>query len=139
MAFQKGMGKKQKNIKEISLIDKDLLQQVQDYVCRVNGVYLSCICNTDGVVTKSYGTKRELEYIHKYVTEDVIMSMLLRLNESILENVIEEDIDECIKVCVIKEKLKMHFRLHGFLLRLTIMEMVRYLNIYPVAKKRIYM
>ena len=111
MAFQKGMGKKQKNIKEISLIDKDLLQQVQDYVCRVNGGYLSCICNTDGVVTKSYGTKRELEYIHKYVTEDVIMSMLLRLNESILENVIEEDIDECIKVCVIKEKIENAFQI----------------------------
>ena len=40
------------------------MQNLQDRFCDANNVYLVCLSRTRGVVTKAYGSKEELAYIH---------------------------------------------------------------------------
>ena len=46
------------------LLDASLMQNLQNRFCEANNVYLVCLSRERGVVTKAYGEKEELEYIH---------------------------------------------------------------------------
>ena len=46
------------------LLDQSLMQDMQDRFCDANNVYMVCLNAQNGVVTKAYGSKEELEYVH---------------------------------------------------------------------------
>ena len=70
-----------------------LFQKIQDYFCRANGVYLSCLNREDGVITKAYGTENEKVFLHSIAGESRYMNLLSRLEDCAVESVIEEPLD----------------------------------------------
>ena len=54
---------------ENGLIDTKMLQELQDQFCYSNNLYVVCLGQKEGVITKAYGTKEELEYVHSLVNE----------------------------------------------------------------------
>ncbi len=75
------------------LIEPKILQKLQDYFCRANGIYLACVGRHLGVLTKAYGSRPEREFVHSMVDKDTYMSLLKKLQNSSVENVIEEPVD----------------------------------------------
>ena len=49
------------------LLDGRVLQGLQDRFCACNNLYCVCLSQMQGVVTKAYGSKEELNYIHEKV------------------------------------------------------------------------
>ena len=85
---------------DMGLLDAALMQDLQERFCDANNVYLACISKKHGVVTKAYGSKEELNYIHKYVNMDMHVSLLNKLIESDIESVVEENCGtNLIKMC----------------------------------------
>ena len=79
MAFTVG---KSEEIEEKSndwLLDQSLMQSMQDRFCDANNVYMVCLNAQNGVVTKAYGTKEELEYVHSKVGMDRHASLLNKM------------------------------------------------------------
>ena len=79
MAFTAG---KSEEIEEKSndwLLDQSLMQSMQDRFCDANNVYMVCLNAQNGVVTKAYGTKEELEYVHSKVGMDRHASLLNKM------------------------------------------------------------
>ena len=70
-----------------------LFQKIQDYFCRANRVYLSCLNREDGVITKAYGTENEKVFLHSIAGESRYMNLLSRLEDCAVESVIEEPLD----------------------------------------------
>ena len=73
--------------------DPRLFQKIQDYFCKANGVYLSCLNKSEGVITKSYGDASAKDFVYRVVGEDKYMSLISKLENCVVENVIEEPID----------------------------------------------
>lgn len=85
---------------ENSLVDAGMLQKLQDFFCGANGIYLSCVGIEEGVITKAYGHREELEFIHNLVDKDTYMSLLRKLEKTSVENMIEETLEhDWIKMC----------------------------------------
>ena len=94
MAFSIKEREEKQAEKEQGLLDASLMQNLQDQFCQANNVYLVCLSKEQGVVTRIYGSKEELEYIHSVVDMDKHMMLLEKLMDSSIESVIEE---ECAK------------------------------------------
>ena len=62
MAFTAGKSKEIEGKSNDWLLDQSLMQSMQDRFCDANNVYMVCLNAQNGVVTKAYGTKEELEY-----------------------------------------------------------------------------
>lgn len=77
----------------MSMSDPRLFQKIQDYFCKANGVYLSCIDKSKGVITKAYGEAAAKKYIHDIAGESHCMSLLSKLENCGVENVVEESLD----------------------------------------------
>ena len=76
---------------EQGLLDASLMQILQDRFCEANNVYLVCLSKKQGVVTKAFGSREELEFIHGRIDMDKHIALLGRLMDSNIESVVEED------------------------------------------------
>ena len=64
---------------ENGLIDTKMLQELQDQFCYSNNLYVVCLGQKEGVITKAYGSKEELEYVHSLVNESVYMQLVSKI------------------------------------------------------------
>lgn len=88
------------------LLDSALLQGLQDRFCNANNLYLVCMSRKQGVITKAYGTKDELNYIHSLVNMDQHVSLLNKLVDNEIENVVEEECGlDYVKMCGVSIKV----------------------------------
>ena len=82
------------------LLDKSLMQSMQDRFCDANNVYMVCLSIQNGVITKAYGTNEELKYIHSIADMDMHASLLKKMVGNSIESVVEEpQKSEFIKMC----------------------------------------
>lgn len=82
------------------LLDASLMQNLQNRFCEANNVYLVCLSRERGVVTKAYGEREELEYIHSIVNKNMHLSLMNKLLDQGIENVLEEDCGtDLVKMC----------------------------------------
>ena len=89
------------------LIDPQMLQQLQDQFCRANDLYVVCLGRKEGVITKAYGTKEELSYIHTLVDKRTYMNLVSRMENDTVESMVEQQLDEdYIKMCAISTKIE---------------------------------
>lgn len=85
---------------DFGLVDPALLQELQEHFCDTHNLYLSCLSKKHGVITKAYGSREELSYIHSKVNMDMHIEFLKRLINSKIENVIEMECKQnFIKMC----------------------------------------
>ena len=88
------------------LLDSNLMQELQDRFCAANNIYAVCFSRAQGAVTKNYGSKEELSYIHEKVNMSVYMELLNKLISSDIENVLEEELEvPFIKCCGVAVKV----------------------------------
>lgn len=88
------------------LLDPALMQGLQDQFCNANNVYCVCLSVTKGVVTKAYGSRKELDYIHAKAGMNRHVVLLNKLLYSDVEDVIEEELDDPnMKMCGIVIRL----------------------------------
>lgn len=76
---------------DMGLLDAGLMQGLQDRFCSANNLYLVCLSRKYGVITKAYGSKEELDYLHKRVDMNRHVSLLNKLISNQIESVVEED------------------------------------------------
>ena len=87
------------------LLDATLMQNLQDRFCDANNLYLRCLDKNRTEVTKTYGSKEELEYLGSVIDMDRHIGLLERLLNSRIESVIEEDCGaDGIRMCGSKGK-----------------------------------
>ncbi len=91
---------------DMGLLDSVLMQSLQDLFCDANNVYLACISKKHGVITKAYGSKEELNYIHNLVGMDMHVSLLNKLIGNDIESVVEENCGtNLVKMCGVSIKV----------------------------------
>ncbi len=107
MAFSIKTREEKKAKENFGLVDAGLLQELQDHFCDANNMYLACISKKQGVITKAYGSREELLYIHSKVNMDMHMQLLNRLINSNIENVIEMNCGQNItRMCGVAVRVK---------------------------------
>ena len=88
------------------LLDISLMQNLQDRFCDANNLYLMCLDRDRTEVTKTYGSKEELEYLGSVIDMDRHAGLLERLQNSRIESVIEEDCGaDGIRMCGVAVKV----------------------------------
>ncbi len=88
------------------LIDSAMLQQLQDQFCRANNLYLVCLGREEGVITKAYGSREELSFLHSLVDKQAYMSLIMRAEHDWIETMLEQQVGQaCIKMCSIATRL----------------------------------
>ena len=121
MAFSIRTREKKKAQENLGILDTELLQELQDHFCEANNLYLACISKRQGVITKAYGSKEELLYIHSKVSMDMHMQLLNRLINSNIENVVELNCGQNItRVCGVA--VRMHGEIIAIWIAVGIME-----------------
>lgn len=89
------------------LIDSAMLQQLQDQFCRANNLYLVCLGREEGVITKAYGSREELSFLHSLVDKQAYMSLIIRAEHDWIETMLEQQVGQaCIKMCSIATRLE---------------------------------
>ena len=89
------------------LIDSAMLQQLQDQFCRANNLYLVCLGREEGVITKAYGSREELSFLHSLVDKQAYMSLIMRAEHDWIETMLEQQVwQACIKMCSIATRLE---------------------------------
>lgn len=92
---------------DTGLIDPPLLQKMQDYFCNASDVYLVCLGREEGVITKAYGTKEQLSFIHEIIDKTLFMTLIKRMHQDDIEELIEERVpEEYIKVCGVSTRIE---------------------------------
>ena len=87
---------------ENGLIDTKMLQELQDQFCYSNNLYVVCLGQKEGVITKAYGTKDELGYVHSLVNESVYMQLVSKIENEQIETMVEYPAtQDFVKVCAI--------------------------------------
>lgn len=100
MAFSTRKREEKRRITDQGLLDASLMQILQDRFCDANNVYLVCLSKKSGVVTKAYGSKEELTYLHGLVDMDRHVSLMNKLLDNGAGSVLEEDCGtELVKLC----------------------------------------
>ena len=93
MAFTAGKSKEIEGKSNDWLLDQSLMQSMQDRFCDANNVYMVCLNAQNGVVTKAYGTKEELEYVYSKAGRERHVSLLDKMTGHSIESVVEEPLD----------------------------------------------
>ena len=89
------------------LIDSAMLQQLQDQFCRANNLYLVCLGREEGVITKAYGSREELSFLHSLVDKQAYMSLIMRAEHDWIETMLEQQVGQaCIKMFSIATRLE---------------------------------
>ena len=89
------------------LIDSAMLQQLQDQFCRANNLYLVCLGREEGVITKAYGSREELSFLHSLVDKQVYMNLIMRAEHDWVETMLEQQVSQaCIKMCSIATRIE---------------------------------
>lgn len=92
---------------ENGLIDTKMLQELQDQFCYSNNLYVVCLGQKEGVITKAYGTKEELEYVHSLVNESVYMQLVSKIENEQIETMVEYPAtQDFVKVCAISTRIE---------------------------------
>lgn len=105
MAFSTTRRENEKQGIDQGLLDASLMQSLQDRFCDANNIYLVCLSKKRGVVTKAYGSKKELEYIHSLVDKDRHFLLMNKMQDNGIESVVEEDCgNDLIKMCGVSIK-----------------------------------
>lgn len=100
MASSAIQGEWEKTKMESSLLDSGMVQMLQDHFCPANNVYCVCLNKDEGVLTRAYGTRKELDYLHGKMGMDRHISLMRRLMENDIEDIIEEELEEdYLKMC----------------------------------------
>ena len=100
MAFSIKTREEKKAKIDFGLVDPALMQDLQDHFCDAHNLYLACLSKKHGVITKAYGSREELSYIHSKVDMDMHVSLLNRLISSNLESVVEMNCNQNLaKMC----------------------------------------
>lgn len=94
MAYSKEQNPKEDKQYNMDLLDGQLPQGLQDNFCATANVYCVCLSQTQGVITKAYGTKEELNYIHGKIGMGQHIVLLNKLLQTEMEDVIEETLKE---------------------------------------------
>lgn len=89
MAFSIKTREEKKAKNDFGLVDPVLMQDLQDHFCEAHNLYLACLSKKHGVITKAYGSKEELAYLHSKVDMDMHVTLLNRLISSDSEHIIE--------------------------------------------------
>ena len=106
MAFSIRKREDRRRSTDSGLLDASLMQSLQDRFCDANNVYLVCLSKKRGVVTKAYGSKEELGYLHSIVNMDMHVSLMNKLMDNSIESVLEEDCGtDLIKICGVSIKV----------------------------------
>lgn len=89
------------------LIDSAMLQQLQDQFCRANNLYLVCLGREEGVITKAYGSREELSFLHSLVDKQAYMNLIMRAEHGWVETMLEQQVSQaCIKMCSIATRIE---------------------------------
>lgn len=100
MAFVVKKRENRQRSNDDGLLDAALMQSLQDRFCDANNLYLVCLSKKRGVITKAYGSKEEIGYIHSLVTMDMHVSLMNKLMDSEIESVMEEECGtDLVKMC----------------------------------------
>lgn len=92
---------------ENGLIDTKMLQELQDQFCYSNNLYVVCLGQKEGVITKAYGSKEELEYVHSLVNESVYMQLVSEIENEQIETMVEYPAaQDYVKVCAISTRIE---------------------------------
>lgn len=78
----------------LELLDGRLLQGLQDNFCATSNLYCVCLSQTQGVVTKAYGSRAELNYIHGKIGMNRHVLLLNKILQTVIEDVVEEPLEE---------------------------------------------
>lgn len=89
------------------LIDSAMLQQLQDQFCHANNLYLVCLGREEGVITKAYGSREELSFLHSLVDKQAYMNLIMRAEHDWVETMLEQQVSQaCIKMCSISTRIE---------------------------------
>lgn len=89
------------------LIDSAMLQQLQDQFCHANNLYLVCLGREEGVITKAYGSREELSFLHSLVDKQTYMNLIMRAEHDWVETMLEQQVSQaCIKMCSIATRIE---------------------------------
>lgn len=100
MAFSIRQREEKQSQNDMGLLDNLLMQNLQDRFCDANNLYLVCLSKKHGVVTKAYGSKEELQYIHSLVGMDLHVSLMNKMIGNRIESVVEENCEtDLVKMC----------------------------------------
>lgn len=100
MAFSIKTSEEKRQKIDFGLADPVLLQDLQDQFCIAHNVYLACLSKKHGVITKAYGSKEELSYLHSKMDMDMHVNLLNHLINSPTETMIEAESNETLaKMC----------------------------------------
>lgn len=106
MAYAAGRNKEENQELGEELLDGRLLQGLQDRFCAASNVYCVCLSRTQGVITKAFGGRDALNYVHGKVGMSRHVVLLNRLLQAEIEDVVEEPLEEdYLKMCGISIKV----------------------------------
>ena len=107
MAFAIKRRERKKTKDDFGILDARMMQELQDHFCEANNLYLACLSVKYGVVTKAYGSREELAYIHSKVNMDMHVALMNQLMNSDTENVIEMNCEQTLtKMCGVAIRIK---------------------------------
>ena len=100
MAFSIRKREEKKGKLNLGIVDPDMMQDLQEHFCEAHNLYLACISKRYGVITKAYGSKEELAYLHSRVDMDTHVALLDRLLRSDTENGLKMELDgDLTRIC----------------------------------------
>ena len=77
---------------DCNLIDPELIQQLQDNFCRACDLYIVCMGKKEGVITRAYGSREELSFLHELVGNSDYLKLVRLLNVDTVESMIEHNV-----------------------------------------------